>query len=202
MSIDDKIARAQAAQSARPIHKDITVSLDSALSDERDTLLQQIGELNREREARVEAASETLALSPEVDDLDKKLNQIGSKLKKIDRLEHDSLVTIRLYRAKGDEWMDLKAACPPRINSAIDRGVGYNVNTLTVAAVAASGVIIEDDTEVSKDLDGWTVLLALLSGGEFEKVADLVYQVNVGDANRRTESLKNFSEAATASAKK
>jgi hypothetical protein len=112
-STDEKIKRAKAAQSVRPIHKDVTVSLDSALSDERAALMEEVGRLNRERAAREAAASETLALAADTADLDKRLNSIASKLKKIDNLERDSLITIRAYRVPGPEWMDLKAAFPP-----------------------------------------------------------------------------------------
>ena len=201
-SIDEKIQRAQAAQSARPIHKDVTVSLDSALADERTNLMQEVGRLNREREARGEAVKDTLALAPETADLDKRLNSIARKLRHIDRLEHDSLVTIRGYRIPGPQWMDLKAACPPRLNSAIDRGAGYNVNELTTAALAVGGRIVEGDAEIQRTPEEWTVMLELLSGGEFEKVANLIYQVNVSDSQRRTDELKNYSEAALASDKK
>lgn len=201
-STDEKIERAKAAQSARPIHKDVTVSLDSALADERTALMEEVGRLNRERAAREAAASETLALAADTADLDKRLNQIASKLKKIDQVEHDSLVVIRAYRVPGPQWMDMKAAFPPRLNSAIDRGAGYNVNELTTGALVASGRIVEDGAEVERDVEGWTVLLELLSGGEFEKVANLIYQLNVSDSQRRTDELKNYSEAALASDKK
>jgi hypothetical protein len=95
-----------------------------------------------------------------------------------------------------------QSCVPARLNSAIDRGAGYNVNTLTTAALVGSGRVLEGDVEAERDVEGWTVLLELLSGGEFEKVANLIYQVNVSDSQRRTDELKNYSEAALASAKK
>lgn len=201
-SLDEKITRAQAAQATRPIHKDVTVSLDSALSDERAALLTEVGRLHTERKAREEKADETLGLVADTSDLDKRLNQIASKLKKIDNLERDTLITIRSYRASGGDWMELKAACPPRLNSAIDRGAGFNVNTLTIAACTKYGRVLDGDKELERSLEEWTVLLELLSGGEFERVVNLVYQVNVADALNRTETLKNYSEAALASEKK
>jgi hypothetical protein len=201
-SYGEKIVRAQAAQSARPIYKDVTVSLDSALADERAELIRQIGALNQERQSIVDAAKGVLTLSPDTSAVDKKANAIAAKIKKIDRLEQDSLITVRVYRAKGDEWMDLKAGNPARLNSAIDRGVGYNVNTLTVAACVLHGRVVEGEQESQPTQDEWASLFALLAGGEFERIVDLVYQVNVADSQQRTESLKNYFEAATASAKK
>ena len=201
-SIDEKVGRAQAAQSARPIYKEIVVSLDSVLADERTELIRQIGAVNAERQSIIDAASGTLALAPDTSAVDKRANALAAKVKKIDRLEQDSLVTIRVYRLPGDKWLDLKAACPPRLNSAIDQGAGYNVSTLTVAACAEAGRIVEGDEEITRTTDEWVALLALLSGGEFELVADLVYQVNVWDSKKRTDDLKKYSKAATASAKK
>lgn len=201
-SLDEKIARAQAAQSTRPIHKDITVSLDSALSEERESLLLELGRLDTERQGREAKAAETLGLVADTADLEKRINQIAAKLKKIDALERDTLITIRAYRMSGGDWMELKAGCPARLNSAIDRGAGYNVNALTIAACAGFGRVVDGDTEIERSLDEWTVLLELLSGGEFEKVANLVYQVNVYDSIHRTEILKNSYEATLASDKK
>ena len=201
-SIDEKIARAQAAQSARPIFKDVTVSLDSQLADERAALLQQLGVLNQERQALVDAAKGTLTLAPDTAAMDKEANAVAAKIKKIDRLEQDSLVTIRVYRLKGDQWIDTVAGHPARGNSAIDRGVGYNVNTLTVAVLVTHGRIIDGDKEVTRTLDEWAVLTGLLAGGDFVRIVNAVFEINVLDAQKRTESLKNSFEAATASAKK
>ncbi|MBS1674644.1 MAG: hypothetical protein JSS74_11860, partial [Actinobacteria bacterium] len=129
MSFEDKIARAQAAQEARPRYKEVPVSLESELSEERDRLMQQIGELTAEREQIIAAAAGVLTLAPDTRTVDRKLNQVAKKIQHIDELDRDNLITVRVYKLGGDAWLDLVAGHPPRGNSAIDLGSGYNVNT-------------------------------------------------------------------------
>lgn len=201
-SFGDKIGKAQAAQAARPAYKDVTVSLDSHLVDEREKLLADLAALDKQRDTILAAVADTLALKPDTSSIDRKMNAITRKLEKLDEAEQDTLVTIRIYRAPGDEWMDLKAACPARANSAIDRGVGYNINTLTKAACVKYGRVVDGDTETVQTLEEWESFFPLLAGSEFERICDVTYGVNVGESQRRTEALKKASAVAAAYAKK
>lgn len=201
MSFEDKIARAQAAQEARPRYKEVPVSLESELSEERDRLMQQIGELTAEREQIIAAAAGVLTLAPDTRTVDRKLNQVAKKIQHIDELDRDNLITVRVYKLGGDAWLDLVAGHPPRGNSAIDLGSGYNVNTGTLAALITHGRVVDDGEERQLTDAQWAALIELI-GGQFMALADAVYEVNVRDAQKRTAALKNSFEAALASAKK
>lgn len=201
-SISEKIAAAKAAQEKNRPHVDVTVSLDTSLQEERDRLNAEADQLDVERARIVKSASETLALEPDTTAVDKRLKSVEAKLAKLDDIERDRLVTICIYRAPGDQWFELKAAHPARLNSVLDRSVEYNTLTLTKAAVQQYGVIIDGQTETPPTDDEWAEIWPLLSGGAFSEIADAVYGLNVGESLRQVERLKNSFEAATASAKK
>jgi len=191
MSISEKIAAAKAQQEKTPSHKDLVLSLDSSLVEERNRLLSERESLKGEREARISIAAGTLALAPDTDGVDKKIAAVDRKLAKVDEADRESLVTFRLYRAPGDEWFDMKATHPVRVNSAIDRGVGYNTSTLTKEAAQRFAFVADGDTETQPTEDEWADMWPLLAGGEFEQLVDAVYVLNVADSRERVERLKN-----------
>lgn len=201
MSFDEKVARAKAAQEQAPAHKDVPVSLDSPLTEERGRVLGELGTLGKERE-RVLAQEQRLTMAPDTSSIDARMNELGERLKQIDELDQENLITVRLYRHRGGDWLDLVAGHPPRLNSAMDRQLGYNVNTGTIAALVSHGRILDGDEELVRDDTTWITLTELLSGGEFVKLANAVCDLNFVDAQNRTAALKNFSGAALASDQK
>lgn len=191
MSLDDKINAAKNAQEKNPPHKDVTVTLDATLLEERNAILAELSRLDVQREAIIAEASQSLALNPDTAGVDKQVASAERKLKKLDAQEKDTLVTIRVYRYRGDEWFVIKSLNPPRVNSAMDRAVGYDVATLTKQAVETKGVIVDGGTESQPTETQWADLWPLLAGAGFEALADAVYVLNSAEPLERVERLKN-----------
>lgn len=184
-SFAEKVA---AAKAAPRLFRDVTVSLDTTASGERAGLV-------AEREALLNPADKRMSRKIDTSELDAKLAEIEER-------ERASAITLRFFKVPGDEWANLTAANPARDGALVDLRFGYNMHAVCRASAVQHGRTLEGDVEEFHTGDEWAELWSLLGGAEFASVCDAIYALNEWEPAQRVERLKNFSEAATASAKK
>ena len=191
-----------AALAAKRPHRDVTVTLDIGLSEERTALIKAHSALTDEREAILKSDDRRLTSVPDTTDVDKRIAAIDKKVMALAKREAGTLVTLRFYKVPGDEWADLTATHPIRENSTLDRRFGYNMHGVCRASAVTYGRVLDGDIELEQSEAEWDEIWHLLGGSEFSDVANAIYNQNEFEPAQRLERLKNFSEAATASAKK
>jgi len=96
----------------------------------------------------------------------------------------------RFRQMDGQEWASLTDQHPARPGVLIDQRYGYNLRTLTVAAVARSGVRLDGETEVELRVDPfvqgskeprvneWAQVLKAVGGYGFQRVTDAIWGLN------------------------
>lgn len=201
-SIDEKIARAKKAQEEHRPFRDVPVTLDTEVSDERNALLDEWESLNGERRRMLEPDDQRLAMAPDTSEVDKKLKAVDRKLQAVNARQLDTLIIVRVYKLPGDAWAELVARNPRREGVKFDEEHGYNIHAVTKHAVAAFGRLVEGDEVKPLEPEQWEAIWPLLGGNEFGDIADQVYFLNILEPALRSARLKNSYEAALASAKK
>ena len=164
------------AKAAKPKFKDVVVSLDAGLSDERDELLRQIAAAKDTKDKRLTQKVDTAALE--------------ARIAEIEAQERDSLTTVRLYRLDPLEWMELQSAN------------GFDLTKTCSASLPEHARVLDGETELVQTADEWAELFTLTSAPDLTNVLNAVYELNVNEPAERLARVKNSSEAATASAKK
>jgi hypothetical protein len=176
-SFDDLIARAKAAP--RPF-RDVDVNLDSTVSA-------RIAELEAELESITDPRlgdARPAALHEQIDAL---------------RAESaDALVTLRLTQLPGQDWSELTARSPMRVDVSIDRTYGYNYHEVCKAAAEKAGARVDRDTVEPLTAEQWAGLWQVLSGHEFERICSVIWELNEWEPQQRIDSAKKASRAGTA----
>lgn len=210
------------AVQAEAEHRDVMVSLDRAVAKQVDALDERIAQLEDEharREAefqqrRDEAARDARLADPRPAEIEAEAEQVLADLTgKIDalveereRLSAGSLVTFRFSQLPGDRWADVAGRFPPRVDVSIDRAYGYNYHEAAKAAAPLSGVIVQgsgvdgDDTvTLEKPTDEqWATVWTILSGGDFERIAESIWALNDAGPRQRVLNAKKVSRAGSA----
>lgn len=186
MSFSEQLAKAKAA--ARP-SKDVQVLIDGGLSDERVAMQGDVERLQAEAASDQRLTGE----NPKVKAAQKKLNAFLEK-------SHDALVTLRFTRLPGDQWAEITARCPVRVDAPIDRQYGYNMTAVCKLAAPLSGVRVDGDAEVPllvtkaaegvPAVDEWADLFETISGHELGRIIDAVYELNEYAPAQRINELK------------
>jgi hypothetical protein len=175
-AFDDLLARAAAAP--RP-SRDVDVNLDPTVSE-------RIAELEAELE---------LITDPRLGDA-----RPGKIHEQIDHLRvesADALVTLRFTQLPGQDWSELTARSPMRVDVAIDRTYGYNYHEVCKAAAVKAGVRVVGDGTEPLTGEQWTSLWTVLSGHEFERICSVIWELNEWEPQQRIDSAKKASRAGT-----
>lgn len=172
MGFNEKLAAAK--EKGRP-SRVVTVSLDADVSG-------RLYDLEAERE---------IEKGKPQDDRLAKTSRLAEILQEIESVKADyagTLVDLKFTRMLGSDWTDLTLVNSPRPDSLPDKVVfGYNFHAVTRAAALQSGVVIEDGQERELTEEEWDDLFQLLSGGDHQQIADVVYALNEGESNRAVE---------------
>ena len=194
----EKVAAAKAAP--RP-HKDVTVSLDTGGSEERERLIAERDELVLQR-ATVQKKDQRLSQKVVTPEIDARVGEIDNELAAIEARQREALITLRFYKVPGDEWAELTANHPRRRNAIVDAKYGYDMHAVCRASAIKYGRTMDGETEEVRTEIEWAELWPLLGGAEHAQVCDTIYYLNEWEPADRVERLKNSSEVATASNKK
>ena len=176
-SFSERLSAAKAAP--RPT-LDVSVLLDADLSAKREELQAAVDR------ARASAdVDRRLASDPETDPAVMKVQ------KKLDALIAESqgaLVTLRFTSLPGSQWADITARCPVRLDAPIDRQYGYDMQAASTFAAPLCGVRLEDGVEVPLTVtpasegvaavDDWADLFITITGHEFIRIMDAIYELN------------------------
>lgn len=166
---------AAAKDAAKPV-REVVVSLDAGLSAQREVLQEKIVRAEAEKDDR-------LGLKSVVDELKEQLETLNGEAT-------DSLVTLRFERVSGADWAELTARCPVRIDAAIDRQYGYNMHAACKLAAPISGVIVDGDQTQTLTVEEWSDLFNTISGFEFSRIVDAIYELNEYEPAKRVNELK------------
>lgn len=208
-----------AAQAAPPEHRDVSVVLDRAVAEQVDALNARIVQLETEHDEKAEgfeAEREEVLRDQRFSDprpaeidaratetLEALQEQIRNLAEERDALVEGTLVTLRFTKLPGQAWSGITSHHPMRVNVTIDRLAQYNYHEAAKEAAA----YVDPDTgtrygvRVTRDDDGnealetleaeqWATLLELLSGGEFERIAQALFDMNDWGPRQRAQSRK------------
>lgn len=175
--------RLTAAKDAAKPYRDVVVSLDADISEQRALLRSQIDAARKSNDARLAAKSEA--------------DELQEKLDELNELVAESLVTLRFTRLSGVEWAEITARCPMRLDAPIDRQYGYNMHSACKLAAPVSGGRLEDGVvvplEVTDQVNEWQILFDTISGHEFSIIVDAIYELNEYEPAARITQLKKES---------
>jgi hypothetical protein len=177
-SFDDLLNRAKAAP--RP-YRDVDVNLDTSLAT-------RIAEL----EAELELITDERLSDP-------RPGQIREQIDAVRAESAAALVTLRFTQLPGQDWSELTARSPMRVDVAIDRTYGYNYHEVCKAAAVKAGARVDGDTIEPLTPAQWAGLWEVLSGHEFERVCSVIWELNEWEPQQRIDSAKKASRAGTGS---
>ena len=188
MGFNEKLAAAK--EKGRP-SRVVTVCLDADISarlavleDERDDAL------------HAERQDGRLAKKSRATELNKQIEAVRAEFA-------DALVDLKFTRLIGSAWLELIAHNPPRPDNVADNGVfGYNFHAVTREAAEVSGVVVEGDEDRELSESEWDDLFGIISGGDHQRVADVIYALNEAESLRAVELGKALRAAARDSEKK
>lgn len=174
---------------ATPQSTDVSLSMDGALSAQRDALI---------REAR--------ALPEEEEDLragqKPRVVQIREELEALDQRMAERILTIRITQMPGSEWASLKAQHPVREKNALDKSAGFNVEAVARKALLKYGERVTDEGTAPISSGQWQKIFDRISGGEFDSLVMQVLGLNQLNAQVTTERLLKLSRRISGSDKK
>lgn len=182
-SFSERLALAKSA--ARPT-REVTVSLDADVSDKRRELQAELEAARANPDARLATKS-----APEL---------VQEKLDELLTITGDSLITLRFSRMPGDQWAEITARCPVRLDAAIDRQYGYNMHGVCRLAAPLCGVRVDGDEELPLEVipasagvpavNEWDDLFDTISGHEFGLIVDAIYELNEYEPAQRVAQMK------------
>jgi hypothetical protein len=214
-SISDLLGRAKAAP---PEHRDVSVVLERAVAEQLDALNRRIGELEQQhddaaagfdaeradldRDIRMADPRPAELAGREKDTLDGLRTQITELEQERDALLDGVVLTLRFTKLPGQAWSEITSRNPARIDVSIDRIYGYNYHETAKQAapyVDDEGrhygqrvTAADDGSEVLEDIEPehWADLFTLLAGGEFERIATLLFEMNDWGPRQRAAAAK------------
>lgn len=181
--------RLAAAKAAPKPFRDVTITLDADIAEKRAVLKEEL------EAARAEAANDQrlTAVNP-------REAEIQGKLDELYELTEDSLITLRFTRLPGDQWAEVTARCPVRLDAPIDSVYGYDMHKAARLAAPLCGVLVEGDelvplrvekaTGEHEGIDEWRDLFATIAGVEYIAIIDALYDLNVYEPSNRVDQLK------------
>lgn len=182
----ERLAAAKAAP--RPT-KDVQVLLDDDLAAKREALQNEIDAVRAESEN-----------DPRLTGVNPTEGKLQKKLDALLKASDEALVTLRFTRLPGDKWADITARCPVRVDAPIDRQYGYNMQAASMIAAPLCGVRVEGDVEVpltvtkateeTPAVNEWADLFTTITGHEFIRIMDAIYEMNEYAPAERINSLK------------
>lgn len=109
------------------------------------------------------------------------------------------LVEIVFERVDGKLWASQCAKYAPRPDVPIDRNYGYNFHQVVISVSPESGRLVTDDGLLPLDDDQWRGIYAegVLSGHDFQRVADAIWQVNEWGPQQKVAALSKASARAS-----
>ena len=118
----------------------------------------------------------------------------------IDVLIGGELVTLVFARADGKAWAGECARYPMRLGVKIDEAYGYDFHRVVMAISPTTGKQLVDGVESVLTEEQWQGIYAegVLSGHDFEKIADAVWALNEWGPQSRVAALKKASRVASA----
>lgn len=212
-SLDDLLDRASAV--TRP-HRDVSVSLDGAVRQQVDAIDDRLDALDAERAEAVDTADARLAelerdqrlgdtRSADVEaERDAILERIAEQQTALERqrdeLTDGTLVTFRFTQLTGQQWAEIAARNPARVDVLIDRRYGYNYHETAKTAAAVSGArVLDDGTTEPVTAEQWLRLWPLLAGREFEAIASALWDLNDFGPQQRVANAGKASRAGSES---
>lgn len=181
--------RLAAAKSAPRPTKDVQVLLDDDLAARREAL-----------QAEIDAAKAEAENDPRLTGANPTEGKIQKKLDALLKESKEALVTLRFTRLPGDKWADITARCPVRVDAPIDRQYGYNMQAASMIAAPLCGVRVDGDEEIpltvtaatedTPAVNEWADLFTTITGHEFIRIMDAIYEMNEYAPAERINSLK------------
>lgn len=181
---------AAAAKAPKP-HKDIVVPLPvdggerEQLEKDREALAERMREAAEKTDKRLSA--------PVPDDFIAEVEKLEERANALDLRDADHLITVRVWRIPGDEWMTLTAKHTNGFG-------GYDLNTVCREAAQINGAAVTDEGVEPISLEQWAELWGVLSGRSVDEISAAVYELNVGDTAREVERLGKVSRLTPAPA--
>lgn len=182
--------RLAAAKNAPRPFRDVQVILDAGLSEQREEL----------RKALVAAKAEASGDERLSGGINPRVAEVQEKLDAVLDASAESLVTLRFTRMSGDEWSEVTARNPLRLDVPIDRHYGYNMNGVCRSAAPVSGARLEGDeliplevvrgTAGAPAVDEWSDLFGTIGGHEMGLIIEAVYELNEWEPAHRIDLLK------------
>ena len=188
--ISSRLAAAKAAP--RP-YKDVTVCLDDELAAKREQLLDAL-----EQAENLDAQDQRLS-GPN----DTHSGPIRAALDELAIAARDAMITLRFTRIPGNEWASLTMHHPVRVDVAIDRRYGYNLDGVYIAAAeyrsgdgTAYTHVVDDDGVHELDPGEVEQIIRLAPGSSAEEIRDEIWVLNEYEpAQRLDELVKGFGAA-------
>lgn len=176
-------AHLEAAKAAPRPTRDVQILLDAGLSDQRESLREEL-----------ENARAIASMDQRLTSVDTAVEAVQEKLDAILESSADSLVTLRFTRMPGDQWAEVTARCPVRLGAEIDLKYGYNMHGVCKLAAPLSGVRVDGDDlvplVVTPESNEWADLFATVGGHEFGLIASAIYELNEWEPAARMAQLK------------
>ena len=109
------------------------------------------------------------------------------------------LVEFVFLRVDGKLWAGQCAKFPPRVDVPIDRNYGYNFHQVVISVSPESGRLVSDDGLVPLSDEQWRGVFAdgVLSGHDFQRVADAIWHVNEWGPQQKVAALSKASARAS-----
>lgn len=182
LTFDERLAAAKAAKETAPESRDVEIILDAGLGKKVDDLTEELTATRAE-----EAADNRLAQSFE------RTAAVQAKLDAARAEAAEMVVTLRFVELPAAQWVDVKAACPVRLDSDIDRHYGFNADKAGVLASPLCGARVDGDELVELTDQQWRDLFATIRGAELSRIADAHFDLNEYGPTRRLEDAKKVS---------
>ena len=111
----------------------------------------------------------------------------------------NELVEFVFERVDGKLWAGQCAKFPPRVDVPIDRNYGYNFHQVVISVSPESGRLVSDDGLVPLSDEQWRGVFAdgVLSGHDFQRVADAIWHVNEWGPQQKVAALSKASARAS-----
>ena len=176
-----------AAKAAPRPFRTVQVLLDTDLSEKRAAL-----EIELEAAKAADANDQRMSAPATANEVQERLDALTDEAK-------GSIITLKFTRLPGNQWAELTARCPVRIEAPIDLQYGYNMHKACTLAAPINGVLLDDDDAESKLSDEeWDDLFSTISGVDFGQIIDAIYAVNAYDPAVRLNALKKALATRTA----
>lgn len=212
-SFDDLLT---AASAVKRDHRDVVVALDAAVRDQVDALDDRIEALESERvdvSERADLRLEELKGDARLGDprpgevereRDADLERIDEQVRTLeaerDALTEGTVITLRFEQLSGQQWAEIAARNPARVDVLIDRRYGYNYHeTAKTAATVSGSRVLDDGTTERITPEQWSRLFPLLAGREFEAIASALWDLNDFGPTQRVAAAGKASRAGSES---